>query len=529
MKYDVIVVGGGIAGLTTTSYLAKRGLKVLLCEKEATLGGLVNSFAYKGFSFEGGIRSIENSGIVMPMLKELEIDIPFQRSIVSLGIEEEVIRVETKQAIQDYQNLLISKFPGEEKEIQTIIKKIEQIMKYMDILYGIDNPLFLDFKKDKDYFIHTIFPWLFKFLFTIKKIDKLQEPVENYLNEITSNQALNDIISQHFFQETPTFFALSYFSLYLDYYYPRDGVGSLIDRMVQFIEQHHGIIQTKKEIVKIDPVNRIISDQFGNQDEYLELVWAGNLKTLYDITKIDNLPTKTKTQIALYHEQLKPLRGCDSIQTTYVLVDLDPTYFKEKCSEHFFYTPVKTGLYEVNRKRNEMRKSTDFDEIITWVKEYLEKTTYEISFPVLRNPKLAPSGKTGMIISTLMDYDFVKNIRELGKYEEYKGITGDYMLEVLHKSIFPGLKEKVIESFTSTPLTIEKMTHNLDGAITGFSFTNQTIPVVHQMSKVSKAVISKIPHISQAGQWSYSPAGLPISILTGKLAANRVTKSLKKN
>ena len=32
-KYDTIVVGGGIAGLTSTAFLAREGQKVLLIEK----------------------------------------------------------------------------------------------------------------------------------------------------------------------------------------------------------------------------------------------------------------------------------------------------------------------------------------------------------------------------------------------------------------------------------------------------------------------------------------------------------------
>ena len=37
------------------------------------------------------------------------------------------------------------------------------------------------------------------------------------------------------------------------------------------------------------------------------------------------------------------------------------------------------------------------------------------------------------------------------------------------------------------------------------------------------------PSIFQAGQWTYSPAGLPISILTGKLASDSVLKMKKAN
>ena len=35
---DVLVVGGGMAGLTAAAYLSKSGLKVCLCEKEKKTG-----------------------------------------------------------------------------------------------------------------------------------------------------------------------------------------------------------------------------------------------------------------------------------------------------------------------------------------------------------------------------------------------------------------------------------------------------------------------------------------------------------
>jgi phytoene dehydrogenase-like protein len=75
--YDVVIVGGGIAGLTAAAYLCNSGYQVVVCEKEKKVGGLVNSFNYKGFTFDGGIRAIENSGIVMPMLRQLGLHIDF--------------------------------------------------------------------------------------------------------------------------------------------------------------------------------------------------------------------------------------------------------------------------------------------------------------------------------------------------------------------------------------------------------------------------------------------------------------------
>jgi len=41
-------------------------------------------------------------------------------------------------------------------------------------------------------------------------------------------------------------------------------------------------------------------------------------------------------------------------------------------------------------------------------------------------------------------------------------------------------------------------------------------------------VLTPVPGVYQAGQWSYSPSGLPISILTGKLAADRIARDLVK-
>ena len=44
-----------------------------------------------------------------------------------------------------------------------------------------------------------------------------------------------------------------------------------------------------------------------------------------------------------------------------------------------------------------------------------------------------------------------------------------------------------------------------------------------------QASLTPIPRIQQAGQWSYSPAGLPMAFLTGKLAVTRVRKEQIKN
>lgn len=522
-----------MAGLTAAAYLSKAGLKVLLCEKEDQIGGLVNSFEYKGFVFDGGIRAIEDSGIVGSMLKQLGLRVEFLPNPVSVGIGKDVITVSSKESLGAYQELLVKHFPDNQQDIAGIVQEIAKVMQYMDVLYGIENPLFQDLKDNPKYVFRTILPWAFKYLLTAPKIAKLGRPVDEHLARFSTNQALLDIIEQHFFQKTPAFFALSYFSLYLDYRYPKGGTGALAKALEQFILQNGAQIRRETEITSLDPGRNQATDARGNVHEYRKLIWAADLKTLYRVADLASLTDSRVTgDIEARKQAVAGKAGGDSVFTLYLTVDLDSAHFAQICSPHFFYTPSTTGLSQVsldelrNDPETPTRFANDRPRIEEWLGRFLEHTTYEISCPVLRDNSLAPEGKTGLIISTLFDYSLTKHIETMGWYDEFKQRMADRMIQVLDASIYPGLKAAVIDSFTSTPLTLARISGNSEGAITGWAFTNDFIPAVNSLTKVSSAVLTPIPHTYQAGQWTYSPAGMPMSILTGKLAADRILKDL---
>ena len=63
MKYDVIIVGTGIAGLTAGLNLAKSGKKIALLEKHYIPGGYATNFTRKGkdgniYTFDCSLHSL---------------------------------------------------------------------------------------------------------------------------------------------------------------------------------------------------------------------------------------------------------------------------------------------------------------------------------------------------------------------------------------------------------------------------------------------------------------------------------------
>lgn len=530
--YDTVIVGGGIAGLTSAAYLSRSGQKVLLIEKNKEIGGLVNSFTRNGFHFEAGVRALEDAGIIFPMLKELNIQLEVVKSSVSVGIANEIIDIETISDLLKYRELLVKIFPENENEIDEVLKAIRKIMKHMTVLYGIENPVFKDLKHDRGFLFKKLLPWLPKFIFTVGKINRMNMPVEDYLKTIIKNPSLRDMISQHFFKNTPAFFALSYFSLYLDYFYPKGGVGKLAEALENKILECGGEINTGIKITEVFPEKCQVTDQNNNIYKYKNLIWAADLKTLYKIIDAEALPQKNKIKFEETKTNMLKNRGTDSVFSFFLEVDEPIDTFRRIAHGHFFYTPSKSGLGETHRKElYELLggfKNVSKEQILKWLDKFTKLNTYEISIPGLKDPALVPPGKTGIIISLLAEYDLFKEIQEAGWLNDFIPELENRILSVISDSVYPMLKDKVIGRFSFSPLSIENRIGSSEGAIVGWAF-EKTMPVVNKIQISDRSVLTPIPSIYQAGQWAYSPAGVPMSILTGKLAADRVIKNFSKD
>lgn len=84
MDCEVVVVGGGIGGLTVAALLAQRGADVCLLEREPNVGGCAANFEKFGYSFEPGyglFAGWEPDGIHHRVFSELPVDPPEVRRL----------------------------------------------------------------------------------------------------------------------------------------------------------------------------------------------------------------------------------------------------------------------------------------------------------------------------------------------------------------------------------------------------------------------------------------------------------------
>ncbi|MGB9615633.1 MAG: NAD(P)/FAD-dependent oxidoreductase, partial [Fervidobacterium sp.] len=345
-------------------------------------------------------------------------------------------------------------------------------------------------------------------------------PFESYMKRLTSNQSLIDVITQHFFKGTPTFFALSYFALFNDYIYPKGGVGNLTKRIAQKIQEFGGKAILNTEIVNVDIGSKTLTDTKGSEYIYEKLIWAADLKQFYKIAT--NIPEQFESKFFKEKEKILKAKGAESVFSLFLALDIPPEHFTKHITGHIFYTPMKDGLGELHRSELkhilENWSNLSKDEIYSWLEKYCMYNTFEISIPVLREKDAAPDGKTGMIVSMLFDYEFTKKVYDNGWYDEFKETFSNYIIDTLSKGLFKGIKENIIFKFSATPMTIYNTVKSSEGAIVGWSFENE-IPVNVSMLNMKNAVKTSIPNVFKAGQWSFSPAGGPTAIMTGRMAA----------
>jgi phytoene dehydrogenase-like protein len=293
---------------------------------------------------------------------------------------------------------------------------------------------------------------------------------------------------------------------------------------VDFIQSHGGEIRTSAPVTAINIEKHTVSTPHHREIGYRQLLWAADQKALYENVEPQSISNpKVRTAIDQQKSLLSDLKGNDSVLSLFAATNLSKAYFEQISTGHFFYTPSREGI----SKAGTLPAEPTWEQIAAWLARFFALTTYEISIPVLRDEALAPPGKTGLILSVLFDYHLTRYIDEKGWTALFKELTADLMIATLEKSIYPGLAAAIEDRLVATPLTIQQRNGSTDGAITGWSFTNHPIPAENRLVKIANSAKTPLPDVFQAGQWTYSPSGLPVALIPGKVAADAIHKKLK--
>jgi C-3',4' desaturase CrtD len=132
MNCEVVVVGGGIGGLTVAALLAQRGVDVCLLERESKVGGCAASFEKLGYSFEEGyglFTGWQPGEIHDRVFSELPVDPPEVRACepsytVRLPDQSEIALVADREQFEDSLN---RNFPECGAQAVAFYRKLESI------------------------------------------------------------------------------------------------------------------------------------------------------------------------------------------------------------------------------------------------------------------------------------------------------------------------------------------------------------------------------------------------------------------
>jgi phytoene dehydrogenase-like protein len=131
MNKQVIVIGGGVAGLSAAVYARRSGFDVTLCEQHGIVGGMCTSWRRKGYLFEGAIHWLTGSSPktqVYQMWKEtgaLDETVKVYLHDVFRSVEWEGKILNLYRGIDRTAEQLCELSPADEQEIRKLVKMVK--------------------------------------------------------------------------------------------------------------------------------------------------------------------------------------------------------------------------------------------------------------------------------------------------------------------------------------------------------------------------------------------------------------------
>jgi phytoene desaturase len=490
MDYDVIIIGAGLGGLVCGQLLAGTGLRVVIFEKKAKVGGCCTSFQRKGFTFDLSVQSIggcREGGRVWRLLDDLGLRDRIELLPLDPAREYHFPDLKVIQYVDlsSHVEYLASLFPREREGI----REVYQI--YRSLSEEIDR-----FPHSLSWFDPARFEREFPFTFRFR-----EETLEGLLDALIKDPGLKTILgvrSSYALLPPSKLSVIAMASLEMSYL--QGGVAVLKGRMealplllAEGLLRQGGELHTRQEVKGITVK--------GGKALGVQLKGGEQISSRVVISNADASTTFLKMigEAALPSGWSKRLKG------------MRPSF-----SYFIIYLGVHGDL-DLSCSNNEIFPQYDLEEEYRSLEQGRIPPTpsYYLLAPSLANPSHAPDGHSTLCLSYKAPY------RLQGGWDE--GAREELAEQLISQAegMVPDLRRRIVLQVSSTPLTIERMTGNRWGAAYGWA----QIPRQAGIYRLNR--VSPIEGLYLAGHWTAPGGGVAAAMASGQITANLIGERFK--
>lgn len=438
--YDFAIIGSGLSGLECAYILASEGYKVIVVEKNRQFGGSMQVFSRNrrlfdtGMHYIGGLDKGQNTyrffkyfGII-DKVKFKPLD---KNGFDLIKIKGNPKYYAYGNGYENFKQILLKDFPEEEKALDLYIAKIQAITKEFP-MYNLEDAL------SPDYYSKPF----------------LAESTTSFLESITQNKTLQTVLAGNAMlyagvrNETPIYVHALIINSYIESAYRCEGGGSKIAiHLVKEIKKMGGVVLNNTAITHSTfQDNKLYSIKSAQDEEFIAQKFIFNTSPLQMLKIVG----ENKFRKA-YVNRLKKLKN--TISSFSLHLSFKPNTVKYK-NHNIYYYRTEDGAW----------LAQDY-KVSQWPHSFL------ISMPCNKKNE---EYTNAMSVICYMDYSEVKKWENSfrtdseGKqrnesYQKWKKQKENELIAVLEKELFPGIKEHIIGSESSTPLTYRDYIGSFDG------------------------------------------------------------------
>ncbi len=507
MKYEVIVTGAGIGGLSCATKLAKQGKKVLLLEKNPHIGGTSHIFRRDGYAFPMGPLSFSHPQRVKEIFDDLGIKerIDFKRNHFQLNAPH--LEIVYSHPLAELKESLVGIF-SDEKGIELFFAELEEIIDSVEDIW-LWHPDYLLGKKRKN----ALKKKDDSFQDKIKRIEGYSlTPCVSLLDGHIKNTILRNLLGSQG-TSAPVMSVLNLAMMWnlmscVGIWFPSCGIHGLADLMSEAFLSSGGELITGSPVEKILIHDGRARGVVCRDGEIYEAPWivsnADYKRTFFELVQegpVADTFLKSLEAIPYAHSEL----------CVYLGVDPQKVDFKAIEALHLFYR----RFYDPNQNPG----LEDFD-----------NREVEICLWSDNAPELVPSGKAALVLRVgfpfnHFSYFWTGEKKRKQEYIPYKERLARSLVKTID-NILPGLSSSIEVMETATPLTYQDWGQRYRGSLAGWTWS-----VKNEKALGGKILVeTPIANLLMAGIYAASElflGGVPTALHTGIMAADLILEKGK--